>query len=237
MLSTAPSVIYNKQTTNIMQAIPAIQRPTEDFACQKVHNATPSTNGLLICLDVDFDKKIGGDVKHSIEEWVYGCLDRAHKAHDYEFDWHFVANVRHDQRQEEDGGDTDNDSGDSNNKQNGLQVAVHFESVDTYAWPLFNEARAKVYPSDILLHFHTPPTCIRTVGISGVSMRCLRDEWAEMISTEPDSFDRPGKGYMTHPMYTLPGRMQDGTLGTCFSDACVRREMSFSFGWENYPPR
>ena len=199
-----------------MATVPThLQNVIEDFACRKVHNGVQSTHGLIICLDVDFEKRIEGDIERGIEEWTYGCLDRAHQALDFEYTWDFVFNVRDDQWQE----DTE-DGEEPSHQQNGMQVAVHFAGHEACNWPLFYEnARPAVHPRAVLEHFHTPPVYVRTVGVSGVSETCLRDEWAEMISTEPNRFDRPGKGYMVHPMYSLPERFQHGSLGTGFHDA------------------
>jgi hypothetical protein len=71
-----------------------------------------------------------------------------------------------------------------------------------------------------------------------VCERTVRDEWAESISLTPNDFDRPGGGYMVHPMYSLPEELQHGSMGNIDnwpSNVCVTREKSYNFGWENYP--
>lgn len=217
---------------------PHIQQMIQDLACRKVHNNTVSKHGLLVCIEVDFDKRIQGDIERIIECWVYDCLDRAHRALDFDYNWYFITNVRHDQWQEDDNMACEDESG-LRQRHNGLQVAVHFGAgcYDSYNWPLFHyskhEVRQTVDPNAVLHHFHTAPTYIRTVGVSGVSEPCLRDEWIEMISTESNTFDRPGKGYMVHPMWILSERTTAEEVGNLNGYV---REMSYNFGWDNYPP-
>lgn len=184
----------------------------------KIHNTTLSGNGILVCLDVDFDKTIEGVLEHSIEEWVYDCLNNAHQALDFDRCWDFIFTVAHDQVE-------------CSEKMNGVIVAVHFQKTEAGDWPLFNEVDIQVDPSLVLNHFINPPACICRIGISGVSEKCLKDEWTDMISTCPNNYDRPGKGPMVHPMYILPERCQFHE--TNFRTALVCREMSFNFGWEN----
>lgn len=193
---------------------------------QKVHNSTLSSKGLLICLDIDFDKKIEGVLEDSIKKWVYGCLDNAHQALDFDRCWDFIFTVAHEQVDAEDTADTE-DTEDTE-KMNGVVVAVHFQETECYDWPLFREEGIQVDPSLVLDHFINPPAYVRTVGVSGVSEKCLQTEWTDMISTCPDRYDRPGEGEMMHPMYILPERRQfNGT------EVFVIREMSFNFGWKN----
>ena len=208
-----------------------VQHIITGMACRKVHNGTESTHGLIICLDVDFARKIEGEVEKAIEEWVYNCLDQAHQALDFKCELDFVFNVLDDQwRLESDDVSVDVEPDEANR----IQAAVHISGgFGPSVWPLFKEnTRIPVDPAAVLAHFHTPPAFIRTVGISGVSERCLRDEWTEMIREDPTRFSRAGKGYMVHPMYTLPDQAQHGTIPYM----ATRREMSFNFGWENYPP-
>ena len=91
-----------------------------DMACRKQHNNSPSRYGLIVCIDVDFSKKIEGDLETALKEWVWDSLDRAHRALDFEVPWHFVSNVRYDQW-EDDGSD------DENERRNCYQVCVHIE--------------------------------------------------------------------------------------------------------------
>ena len=61
------------------------------------------------------------------------------------------------------------------------------------------------------------------IGVSGVSTKCMKQYWSEMINDEPNYFDIAGKGYMQHPMWMYNNEWFDV------------REQSFNFGWENYP--
>jgi hypothetical protein len=88
-----------------------------------------------------------------------------------------------------------------------------------------------VDPALVLEHFTTPPQDVRGIAISGVNREVIRDQWAECIVLTTNSFDRAGKGFMAHPMWTLPEEGQDGT----FPRLASIREKSFNFGWPEYP--
>jgi hypothetical protein len=116
-----------------MAAIPThVKNMIEDYVCRKVHNTVSSSHGLLICLDIDFEKKIEGNLENSIKERVYNCLDRAHQALDFKYSWDFIFNVRDDQYQ--------HDYYDDVCQLNRIQIAVHFHGdCDALDWPLFKE--------------------------------------------------------------------------------------------------
>lgn len=78
-------------------------------------------------------------------------------------------------------------------------------------------------PDDILNLLKEEPECVTKIGISGVSTKCMKQYWSEMISDESEIFIA-GQGYMQHPMWIF--------IGDKWVDV---REKSFNFGWENYP--
>ena len=88
-----------------------------------------------------------------------------------------------------------------------------------------------VDPAAVLEHFGEAPAEMQGIAISGVDERTLRDEWVSCISQEPNTFDRPGSGYMVHPMRVLPMQMYDGSI----PPMTIVREQSFNFGWPDYP--
>ena len=170
-----------------MQTIPQHLCDTiKNMACNRVHNKTPSRDGMIICLDVDSNVKIESKVENEIQGWVYNCLDSAHQALDFDESWDFVYNVRDDLF--------------TDDIQNGIQFVLRFSIDHTgpYAWPLYDETdqSKSIHPSKVLEKFHTPPVFIRSVSISGVSQKLLREKWTDMISTNPNCFDTPGMGYM-----------------------------------------
>tara|TARA_B100000902_G_C26852214_1_gene688800 strand:- start:69 stop:641 length:573 start_codon:yes stop_codon:yes gene_type:complete len=79
-------------------------------------------------------------------------------------------------------------------------------------------------PAEILNLLKEEPEYVTKIGVSGVSTKCMKQYWSEMINDEPDIFDIPGKGYMQHPMWMYIG---NGWAGV--------RERSFNFGWDEYP--
>ena len=202
-----------------------------DMACRKQHNNSPSRYGLIVCIDVDFSKKIEGDLETALQEWVWDSLDRAHRELDFEVPWYFVNNVRHDQWEDD---DSDNDEPQHHNC---YQICVQIEpDKDSGGPPLLSyaqqhEVKTPVHPEKVLEHFTAPPRDVRGVAISGVNQEVLCDEWSNCIAPMTNTFSRGGKGYMLHPMYTLPEQLQAETLPRMF----CQRERSFTFGWPNYP--
>lgn len=214
-----------------MQDVPVdIQRVISDMACQKQHNTSPSRYGLIVCVDVDFSKKIEGDLEKVLEEWIWDSLNRAHRALDFEVAWHFVSNVRYDQWE-------DDDSDYEDERFNCYQVCVQIEPDSGHGSPPLLSYAPKhfvdtpVDPEKVLEHFTTPPRDVRGVAVSGVNQAVLCDEWVDCISQMPNTFSRDGKGYMLHPMFTLCESRQADALPRMFT----RREMSFNFGWPDYP--
>ena len=52
----------------------------EAMACRRVHNGAASNFGLIIGIDVDFDKKIDGDLQRELEAWLVSGINIAHRA-------------------------------------------------------------------------------------------------------------------------------------------------------------
>ena len=204
----------------------------QDMACRKIHNDAPSRFGLIVVVDVACSSKIEGSFERRLEEWAWDSLDRAHQAVDARAQWHFVSNVLIDQFD-----DTDDDQ----YRQNQYQICVHIEPPTAYRKSngLFcyspehsDWAKNPVHPARVLEHFATPPAEVRGVAVSGVSQTIIRDEWADCIAKCSEQFDRDGKGFMLHPMWTLPA-MNSGNAA--LPRLFTRREMSFNFGWPSYP--
>ena len=210
-----------------MQALPdELVAGIRDMACRTLHNGSPSRFGLMVVVDVTFSAKIEGALERALEGWVWDSLDRAHRALDFETCWQFVGNVLHDQWEDEEG------------RFNRYQACVNIESYTCgdagddglFPYDLVHSSTAPVDPARVLEHFTSPPPAVRGVAISGVNQGILRDQWADCIAQE-SNFDRAGKGYMLHPMWTLPEQAQDGT----FPRLATVREKSFNFGWPDYP--
>ena len=208
-----------------------IQAIVLDMACRKQHNNSPSRYGLIVCIDVDFSKKIEGDLERALKEWIWDCLDRAHRSLDFEVPWHFVSNVRSDQWED------DNPDNVPPRNENFYQVCVHIEPHSHAGGPPLlsyapkHEVETPVHPDKVLEHFTTPPQDVRGVAISGVNQAVLCDEWSNCIAQMTNTFCRNGKGYMVHPMYILPERWQADVLPRMFT----QRETSYKFGWPDYP--
>ena len=111
--------------------------------------------------------------------------------------------------------------------QNGQQLGPIFDSIhDDGDLIIIDEESKKniLNPDDILNLLKEEPECVTKIGVSGVSTKCMKQYWSEMVSEEPGIFDIAGQGYMQHPMWMYIGN----------GWGCVR-EQSFNFGWENYP--
>lgn len=82
----------------------------------------------------------------------------------------------------------------------------------------------KAKADDVLEALPTEPACVTGVGVSAVSDKLMMELWADLVSTESNTFDKNVMGYMVHPMWM---RMHDGGWTTV-------REQSFNFGWDGY---
>ena len=209
-----------------------LQLKIQDMACRRQDNGRPSFFGFIIVIDVDFKQKIHDALERRLEEWVWDSLDRAHRALDFETPWMFVSNVHSDQWN----GDYKDEDGESiEGRENSYQVCVYTEPSNRWIYPLFNyshfEGVLPVDPSAILNYFDTEPAAVRSISVSGVDQPTLRNQWVNCIIKDPDEFDRPGRGYMRHPMWTLPDRLQADS----FPRLADVREQSFTFGWPDYP--
>lgn len=214
-----------------MQNVPAdVLGVIDKMVCTKQHNGSPSRYGLIVCVDVDFSKKIEGDFETTLKEWIWDSLNRAHRELDFEVAWHFVSNVRSDQWE-------DDDSDTEDERANCYQVCVQIEPYrDNGGPPLLSYAPrhavdTPVHPDKVLQHFTSPPRDVRGVAVSGVNQAVLCDEWVNCIAQMMNTFDREGMGYMLHPMHTLPESFQADSLPRM----STRREKSFNFGWPGYP--
>ena len=129
-------------------------------------------------------------------------------------------------------------------RENSYQVCVYTEPCRERALPLFNYSRLDgaypVDPSVLLTFFGTEPAAVRCLAISGVDQRTLKTQWSDCVAKQPGVFDRPGGGYMHHPMWRLPSQMElsyhaEADRSTIFPRLFSVREQSFSFGWPDYP--
>lgn len=217
-----------------MESLPTeIQEQIHDMACLRQHNNHGSVYGFIIVLDIDFESKIEGEVERALKEYVWDSLDSAHRALDSDNGWVFVSNVLRDQWEDEDESDEEERMA---SRKNRYQICVKTERRQNCILPLFHysytSGHVPIQSSAVLEHFTCPPATVRGIAVSGVDQLILRDEWAECITAVPNIFDRPGKGYMLHPMWTLCEKEFDGAIPRLASV----REQSFNFGWPEYPP-
>ena len=195
----------------------------DDMACTKRSNGGESNNILLIVStnrDVDPES-----VEDDVVQWVlrglsdprFDCL----KECDVQYPWHVVSTVKDDGR-------TSNDPG-------CIVVAVRIGQ-DMGKWfgcqkgekgliivdesPPLPSAKA----DDVLEALPPEPAFLTGVGVSAVSDKLMMQLWADLVSTESNSFDKDGKGYMVHPMWM---RFSDGDWQNI-------REQSCNFGWDGY---
>jgi len=194
-----------------------------DMACTKRSNGGESNNILLIVsTNPDVDPE---SVEDDVVQWVlrglsdprFDCL----KECDRQYPWHVVSTVKDDVR-------TSNDPG-------CIVVAVRIGQ-DLGNWlecemdekgliivdesPPLPSAKA----DDVLEALPPEPAFLTGVGVSAVSDKLMMQLWADLVSTESNSFDKDGKGYMVHPMWM---RFPDGG----WQDI---REQSCNFGWDGY---
>lgn len=184
-----------------------------------VHNSTASRHGLILCVDVEFSRRICPGTEREIMEWLCTGLEAAHRELDPDNLWHYVYGVRHDQWSDADG----------NRQVNGLQVTLHFakDLDDGYLWPLFSDEpvpRLSIDVADVVQKIGPAPAYVRSLGVSAVQERCLSREWLKTVSAEPESFCRVGSGIGAHTMYTLHRYAHT-------PNPLESAEMSRTFGW------
>lgn len=233
--------VHTMHQTGIMSLPVELHHMIGGMACACNHNAHPSSHGLVITVAVDFTKKIEGSLEDELCIWLNFCLKQAHTRLDPDTRWDYVGNVRvsQDEYKCDHGSDI---------KENFYQACVHFgQHNDEYdiglaapLFPYFYEENDAIDPEDVLQHFSgnfsstpgalVPPVFVRGVTVSGVSELVVRDEWTECIAKESGIFDRDGKGYMEHPMYSFTESWNGGP--ECLE---TQREQSCNFGWPEYP--
>ena len=167
------------------------------------------------------------DCEKEVVTWFLKCLTPLAESppispNHNQCDFHIISNVQH------------NDiiiEGD-NNKYNKIVIALQngqclnaFDSIPDKADIIIEDEKPQhnVLVSDEILELlKDRPECVTKIGVSGVSIKCMKEYWGEMISHKPNIFDIAGKGFMKHPMWLYCNEWYDV------------RETSYNFGWENY---
>ena len=195
----------------------------DELACTKRSNGGQSNNLLLfVSTRGDVDPK---SVEDGVVQWVLRGLSDPRfdhlKGEFGHYQWHVVSNVK--------------DDGNSNNEPPCIVVAVRI-GIDSGKWlrcehddtGLIIIDEAPPLPSakadDLLEALPPEPECVTGVGVSAVSDKLMMAAWADLISTESNTFDKNGKGYMVHRMWM---RFPDGEWNDI-------RETSCNFGWDGY---
>jgi len=184
-----------------------------------------NSQSLLIFIHTN---KTAKDCEKEVVQWFLNCLTPLAKSiekNNYQCDFNIISNVQ-------DNDYLDEDDGNISNKivialQNGQQLGPIFDSIfDNDGLIIIDEEPKEnnLNPTDILNLLKEEPECIKKIGVSGVSEKCIKQFWSDMISESPNSFDIAGKGYMLHPMWMYNN-----------DEWFDVREKSFNFGWENYP--
>lgn len=167
------------------------------------------------------------DCKSEVVKWFLNCLTPLAKSiceTNYQCDFKIISNIQDNDRFDEDDNKTYNKIVIA--LQNGQQPDA-FDSVrdDEDLIIIDEEPNNYILNSDEILNLlKEEPECVTKIGVSGVSTKCMKQYWREMISNEPNYFDIAGQGYMQHPMWMYND-----------NEWFSIREKSFNFGWENYP--
>lgn len=172
--------------------------------------------------------KTATDCESDVVKWFLNCLTPMAQSickKSYQCDFNIISNIK-------DNDYIDEDDNKTYNKivialQNGQQLGPIFDSIlDDEGLIIIDEEPNKniLDPDEILNLLKNKPDFITKIGVSGVSTKCMKQYWSEMISESTNTFDISGKGFMQHPMWMF----NDNEWFTV-------REQSFNFGWENYP--
>ena len=186
-----------------------------------------NSQSLLIFIHTNDTAK---DCESEVVKWFLNCLTPMAQSiceKNYQCDFKIISNILYNDYIDEDNDKT------YNKIVIALQNGQQSDALDLLDYDANNELiiideeelsnRKILNPDEILNLLKEEPECVTKIGVSGVSTKCMKQYWSEMISDEPNAFDIAGKGYMQHPMWMYNNEWFDV------------REQSFNFGWENYP--
>jgi len=195
----------------------------QKIACIKKSNEKKGNNFIIIC------KYKGKDAKSTVKEiynWLFSCLDNIkHPAvwDGYQYNWNIILDTY---------GTTDEEELEENkNEEKMIIFYIHTSNrqgcMDEEGLIYEREEKPFIEMSAnyILEHIGNEPEYIVGIGISAVSNEFMAKEWWTEIEGR--------RGYMSRPMWNrwagVPGKDDFGWSNI--------REMSFNFGWNNYPPQ
>lgn len=200
----------------------------QNINCKKNINSNKKSNELILIFDLD---KTAKDVHNELIQWLLKCLDTiSYKVEEFgQYEWNIISQIKDN--------DYDNDDDIDYKEENGrlinsIMVAIHINDSEyninsDFTIPYDNTPDIVLSPQEIADCLINEPSFVKNIGVSAVSSETMMFWWEEMISTEPNSLDTPGKGYMVHPMWI---KFPDGSW-------CDIREQSFNFGWKGYLPK
>jgi len=159
-----------------------------------------------------------------VVKWFLNCITPMAQSicdKNYQCDFNIISNIQ-------DNDYLDEDNNKTYNKivialQNGQQPDA-FDSINDEDELIIIDENPKkniLNPDEILNLLKEAPEFVKKIGVSGVSTKCMKQYWGEMISEEPNTFCIAGEGYMKHPMWMYQ-------LNEWFNI----RETSFNFGWD-----
>lgn len=223
----------------------------DDMVCTKRSNGGESKNLLVM---VNTARGVDPEsVEKEVVQWVLRGLSDPRfdylKDEMNQYQWKVVSTVKDDgsaNNESEDESEGEGEGGEEgeegeeaaesqDNDQGCIAVAVHiFQNGDRWSECELDDTGlivvdespplTKAKADDVLEALPTEPACVTGVGVSAVSDKLMMELWADLVSTESNTFDKNGMGYMVHPMWM---RMHDGGWTTV-------REQSFNFGWDGY---
>lgn len=187
-----------------------IEQHIEEFACTRKHNNKTDQNILLRfqtnLTEEDFDNDT---YKNLMRQWVFEKLDILIPFKDSSFDCPY--RVLFSQFESDDGFV--------------FECMIHFWHMDgpqDDGLIIIDETtHTKTYSAIVILQLFNgeEPCFVNGIGVSALSNTFTQKWWWEEVCN--------GKGYMVHPMWERS--MPDGKWD------CIG-EISFNFGWKNYPP-
>ena len=203
-----------------------ISEMISDMACTKRSNGGQSNN-LLLFVNTN-DGVEPESVENDVVQWVLRGLSDARFDHLMEYGvqypWHVVSNVK--------------DNGHNDTEPGCIVVAIRIgkdigrwlgcERDDTGLIIIDEEPPLPSAKADDILEALPPePECVTGVGVSAVSDKLMMELWADLISTNSNTFEKNGKGFMVHPMWMrFPAPVGWNDI----------HEKSENFGWDGYRP-
>lgn len=176
----------------------------EDIVSKRIVNGDKKSNELILIFKLT---EKATNVHDTLMKWLLKCLDtNSDKVRRYnQYEWNIISQIKDNNYQKDYDEELDEDSKKNTNT---IMVAIH---ITNNSWLSFNNYGLAIpynysppitfSPQNIMDCLLNEPPFIKKIGVSNVYSEVMMQQWAEIISTEPNGLDYAEKDYMVHPMW------------------------------------